>query len=438
MSIKRNMEITCPRCNHKYTVVAWQSLNSSLDPKGKQELLEGTLFTAKCPQCGQSSQLEYTILFNDPENELMVYCVSSQKEEREAKQAFQAMPISGVKRVVTSPNQLREKALIYENGLDDRTIECLKLIAESTARQQNPNLEIEEVLLYNYDSKLFFQFFGPEVENLNAAIERQNYDEIHKRVSKQFLDKNESLVVDREWACMAIQKIDSTQADGLYCDKCGQKLPEDSDFCQYCGSKLNKSKSCDRENISANLSKKCGGRCCAKDVILIVASIVAIIAVLFATNLQDIRRNQFENCNPTMLYILLIVAYVAYLLVRIFCCRSNAPYYVVLFIAIFSVALLFEGSVFSDNVDGEMYINAEWVAVFNAVWLLSVLTICLITIGELINGIRKWWYSGIGYREKCYAKIEKLKNYMENDIITQEQFERDKAELLKRINNDDV
>lgn len=43
------------------------------------------------------------------------------------------------------------------------------------------------------------------------------------------------------------------------------------------------------------------------------------------------------------------------------------------------------------------------------------------------------YYKSVMYKEKCYKRVEKIKKYLDNGIITQEEFEKNKSEILKHI-----
>ena len=54
----------------------------------------------------------------------------------------------------------------------------------------------------------------------------------------------------------------------MYCFKCGQKIPEDSDFCSYCGAEIPKDKP--KKEIKQN------------PVISIIAIVIVVIVIMLA------------------------------------------------------------------------------------------------------------------------------------------------------------
>ena len=48
--------ITCPKCGESHEVLVWKSLNAELNPKEKQQLLDGTFFKFTC-NCGYTADI---------------------------------------------------------------------------------------------------------------------------------------------------------------------------------------------------------------------------------------------------------------------------------------------------------------------------------------------------------------------------------------------
>jgi hypothetical protein len=56
----------------------------------------------------------------------------------------------------------------------------------------------------------------------------------------------------------------------------------------------------------------------------------------------------------------------------------------------------------------------------------------IFSLVKLIN-LKYLYYNSIKYREKCYKKVAKMKYYLDNGIITEEEFEKNKKEILRNI-----
>ena len=52
--------------------VIWQSLNATLNPEAKADMMESCLFEHKCPKCGHVDSYTYDLLYHDMESMLMI------------------------------------------------------------------------------------------------------------------------------------------------------------------------------------------------------------------------------------------------------------------------------------------------------------------------------------------------------------------------------
>ncbi len=203
MSMERKETITCPACGNAQDFIVWHSLNGDLNPEAKQQLMDGTLFRFKCSKCGYKSIVNYNTLYHDMTHQAMVYYVGSVKQALEAiadAEKMMSIAMHGYrKRIVTNQNSLREKAIIFEHGLDDRVIEIIKLTYLANISMQFPDAKIKEVYFVVTDGKYILEFIGDSP--MSAEIPANMYD----RIKNEFADRleaseNEEFVVNTEWA----------------------------------------------------------------------------------------------------------------------------------------------------------------------------------------------------------------------------------------------
>lgn len=205
MSKRNSNEIKCQNCGKENTVIMWSSLNGDLDPEAKQALINGTLFLFECKHCHHQANVVYApILYHDMKHEAMVWFVSQDSID-EAQEAFQSIDGKGMgmqayrKRIVTNPAALREKAIIFENGLDDRVIEIIKLIHLFRIWEDHPDAKIQEAFFMIRDEKYVLAFFGEKT--MVAEFDQDLYDKVSKEHVEAFCDANgEAMLIDRRWA----------------------------------------------------------------------------------------------------------------------------------------------------------------------------------------------------------------------------------------------
>lgn len=193
-----------------------------------------------------------------------------------------------------------------------------------------------------------------------------------------------------------------------YCSQCGSAINNKNNVCTGCGKKYSKGANFDKFSIIASLVS------CAATFLLFLDSLIweelegglswllifffyCIPAVFFLINRK--KRNPIIStlcfCGLTFLFILM--------------CAVAINEYIYSF-------------------------SGEAMFFFYAL-MLSTITSLILSVIALFK--TKWnldfYYESIRYREKCYKRVERMKGYLDNGIITQEEFEKNKAEILKRI-----
>lgn len=211
MSKEHVEKITCPECGQECEITIWDSLNGDIDPDAKAELINGTLFRFHCDKCGHESNLQYDILYHDMKNNAMVYFVHPDAVEstiHELIEMEEKLPVKMdgyKKRVVCDQNALREKAIIFDNGLDDRVVEIIKLMYLANAAKQFPDNPVDAVYMMIMDGTMSLQFMAKEPMSCEIPAD------LYEKISKDFASKidaagDDAFVVDLEWAKNALRR----------------------------------------------------------------------------------------------------------------------------------------------------------------------------------------------------------------------------------------
>ncbi len=87
-------------------------------------------------------------------------------------------------------------------------------------------------------------------------------------------------------------------------------------------------------------------------------------------------------------------------------------------------------------IDGYSYYhsNYEIVSICSIICFLIAIIIFLILLFPTSVAIKDSWYQSVRYHEKCYKRIAKMHTYLEKGIISQEEYEKVRSEILKNIN----
>ncbi|MGO9113929.1 MAG: CpXC domain-containing protein, partial [Thermoguttaceae bacterium] len=145
MSLSSVITISCPACQHQQAFTAWQSINVTLDPALKEKLLDRSLVTFHCKQCGHTAGVNQGLLYHDMERRVMIMLGCQAPDDLELPERFaQEFQAEYSLRLVSSMTKLIEKVLLVDAGLDDRAIEIFKFAVmaniEESQRGDNPQL----------------------------------------------------------------------------------------------------------------------------------------------------------------------------------------------------------------------------------------------------------------------------------------------------------
>ena len=216
MSRTIKKEITCPACGEKADAKMWASVNVTLDQELRESVLDESLFTWTCPQCGHEALLSYPCLYHDMANKFMIYLVPGAKQEslNDAEAENRYPELGGVtKRLAADLNEMKEKILIFENGLDDRAVELTKLAMSKVALKKHGK-ELEKGYFCAKDGEtghLAFTFFVKDTgEPYHKTTRMEAYEksrEVAKRYSGQSVPPAGFLRIGASWAQKALESL---------------------------------------------------------------------------------------------------------------------------------------------------------------------------------------------------------------------------------------
>lgn len=198
--------------------MAWDSLNADLDPQAKHKLIDGHLFAFTCPHCKTSGNLDYPLLYHDMTHNLMVRYITDTTDIEEALRSLfeghefvkEFMDTQGYKvRIVTSHQELREKATIFDAGFDDCTMEIVKIIYAVMQEAEQPNINFTDIRFINESTHGPSLYFVCENhDDFAITLSMEMYSEISQIVNLLPKEELQKPTIDKEWAATAIQTYD--------------------------------------------------------------------------------------------------------------------------------------------------------------------------------------------------------------------------------------
>ncbi len=121
------MTLTCDVCGTVQDITAYDSVNVTLNPELKQKLLDGELSKFVCRTCNWSTGIVYPVLYHDMKQKFMIWLRPGTAQPETTSLPLGPLIAEYTLRLVESRNDLVEKVLLFDEGLDDRAFEFLKL-----------------------------------------------------------------------------------------------------------------------------------------------------------------------------------------------------------------------------------------------------------------------------------------------------------------------
>ena len=198
MSIPHQQEINCPNCGSPISFTLWDSINTMI-PNAISDIISGKLFDIECDKCGFNTRIDYPILFNDMVHHVMIYYIHSDQMEETIRAASIMRMIGSEVRIVMSQNELREKAMIFNSGLDDRIIEIVKLLTLEEMGDQLQGRNVDAIYFDKRDDAYCFTLFL-DGQQASVGINIDSIKTLADSMKQSLAEANQEYVVDRDWA----------------------------------------------------------------------------------------------------------------------------------------------------------------------------------------------------------------------------------------------
>lgn len=210
MSRISTQEIKCPHCGEKIDFVYWESINVTLNPDMKERVLNGEAFRCECPHCNQSFGVEYPTLYHDMDKHFMIHCNPMLMHEETRQMMRTLLQLEMLpdyrQRFTLEQNEMKEKILIFENDLDDRIIEIMKLFIFVQIDAEKEVIDNEELFLDRYkDGGLCFVLLKEGKVAGSLDFPQDMYDAL-KEEFQESLNKEKTETINQEWALKFLAK----------------------------------------------------------------------------------------------------------------------------------------------------------------------------------------------------------------------------------------
>ena len=201
-------KVVCPCCGKKTEAQVYPIVNIKRSPELREKVLDESLFRVKCSACGKQFRLITRCLYHDEERNFMIYLIPGFRgrklETGDLSQEYPEFSASAC-RVVSTLNQLKEKILLMESGVDDRAIEVAKLaVSGIVAQKYEKRIQSAYFCRLNEENdRIGFTFF---LDGEEQSVFYQTHSEVYTRaqeIAEEFPIRG-FVNVDIRWAARAL------------------------------------------------------------------------------------------------------------------------------------------------------------------------------------------------------------------------------------------
>lgn len=200
-------KMVCPSCNHADTIRIYEAIDTE-DKTAVKKLMDGSLFEYGCPKCNYKTQLLFNLLYKDNDNQFMVYLAADEnvhgmrkamdkiEEDFNALSPNKELRYSVTRRMVTKIEDLLEKIIIFNAGLDDRIISIMKYSYMLSVKKAMPECNVVNCWFAVHKKKWRFEFFTSDGRWFTIDLNEDTYKNFVDTYSRYFSEHNEYFVDD--------------------------------------------------------------------------------------------------------------------------------------------------------------------------------------------------------------------------------------------------
>ncbi|UUC45444.1 CpXC domain-containing protein [Flavobacterium cerinum] len=205
MSLNHKTRQNCPHCDSEQELNYYQSVNVTLNPELKREVLLGKLNRSTCTNCQKEINIISGFLYHDMTQKIMLELALAddetvdQKEQESKNRMMDELIEKGyIYRKVKEYSRLVEKIYIFDNQLNDLVIEQaavrMKAILDESSKEVagiEPNLDFKVYFKKTENNEItFFCYIHPsEMMEMKYDIKNLTLEEKNNLYNPDILRK---------------------------------------------------------------------------------------------------------------------------------------------------------------------------------------------------------------------------------------------------------
>lgn len=196
-----NKDVNCLNCGRAVCKEFISNINVTMHPEFRDKIMDESIFNWSCEYCNESSRVIYPFVYQDAKNKFVIYFFPSASDCKLNDHISNTRypKISDVKkRIVENVNDLKEKIIIFEQGLEDSAIEIIKSAIRKSF--DNENLYIYFFRCNSSQKCLEFAVINKKNEVNYKSVKYMAYEKALDFCSNYEYDKERFTIIDSNWA----------------------------------------------------------------------------------------------------------------------------------------------------------------------------------------------------------------------------------------------
>lgn len=195
-------QFTCEQCGSSFEVSLPEMIDAQENPSEAEDVKNGSIFLKPCPECGHKNLILWEFFYKDTEKGYALHlCEKNSTHKPSLKSTYLKQ------RIVYEPVEMIEKTFIFDQGLDDRVIEIMKLM-NLIVVSDDKQIEISDIIFSpDEDGNNHFLILSDGEEYGTTAFSKDMYDDVKDTfITTLSPEYAVSERVDAFWALHAVRK----------------------------------------------------------------------------------------------------------------------------------------------------------------------------------------------------------------------------------------
>ncbi len=204
MTEKKSFDVDCPSCGCQGKFITYNKIDICENPELRDKIFNREIFMFNCGECNEKFMIAYNTVYIDRENKYALALIT------DGSSGFSGDGITIGEydlRIVRTVNSFIEKITLFEDGIDDRVAELLKLWLYENFETQTKSKAV--AIFYGgripETDQLKFFFIGEENSSMETEISMESYRNILGHFQGSEFDKKDECEIDNDWALLALR-----------------------------------------------------------------------------------------------------------------------------------------------------------------------------------------------------------------------------------------